>query len=141
MFGGGRYDGLVGLFGVEPVPTVGFGMGDVTLQDFLTVHELLPALKPETDVYVILVGDVYEFAQPVIRELRKQGLRLAVDATERKIDKQIRTAEKKGIDYVLFIGARELTDDMYVLKNIQTGEEERHGVARTVSIVKDYRRK
>jgi histidyl-tRNA synthetase len=35
MFGGGRYDGLVAQFGVEPVPTAGFGMGDVTLQNFL----------------------------------------------------------------------------------------------------------
>ena len=34
LFGGGRYDGLVGEFGVEPVPTVGFGMGDVTFQNF-----------------------------------------------------------------------------------------------------------
>ena len=55
MFGGGRYDGLVGLFGVEPVPTVGFGMGDVTLQDFLDVHGLLPKLQPETDAYVVLI--------------------------------------------------------------------------------------
>src|SRR3546814_4334581 len=35
MFGGGRYDGLVGEFGVESVPTVGFGMGDATFQNFL----------------------------------------------------------------------------------------------------------
>lgn len=141
MFGGGRYDGLVGMFGVEPVPTVGFGMGDVTLQDFLTTHELLPEQRIETDLYVILVGDVYEPAQPVIRELRKQGLRVAVDASGRKLDKVIRTAEKKGIHYVLFIGVRELTEDLYVLKNLQSGDEERHGIPRTVSIVKDYRQK
>ncbi len=61
MFGGGRYDGLVGLFGVEPVPTVGFGMGDVTLQNFLESHQLLPELRSQTDVYVVLVGDdLYE---------------------------------------------------------------------------------
>jgi histidyl-tRNA synthetase len=40
MLGGGRYDGLVGLFGVEPVPTIGFGFGDVTLQNFLELHKL-----------------------------------------------------------------------------------------------------
>ena len=34
MFGGGRYDGLVAQFGVDPVPTVGFGMGDATLYNF-----------------------------------------------------------------------------------------------------------
>lgn len=141
MFGGGRYDGLVGLFGVEPVPTVGFGMGDVTLQDFLTTHDLLPEQHSETDAYVIVIGDNYVRAQHAIQELRSQGLRVAVDATGRKIDKQIKTAEKKGIHYVIFLGERELDDDMFVLKNIQSGAEERHGAARAISIIKDYRKR
>jgi histidyl-tRNA synthetase len=47
LFGGGRYDNLLEMFGVEPVPTVGFGMGDVTIRDFLVTHKLLPSnLKP-----------------------------------------------------------------------------------------------
>lgn len=141
MFGGGRYDGLVGLFGVEPVPTVGFGMGDVTLQDFLLSHELLPTLRSETDAYVILIGDVYTSAQRAIQELRAQGLRVAVDATGRKFDTQIRSAQKKNIHYVIFIGERELSEETYVLKNIQTGVEERHGASRIISTIKDYRKK
>jgi histidyl-tRNA synthetase len=40
LFGGGRYDNLLEMFGVEPVPTVGFGMGDVTIRDFLETHKL-----------------------------------------------------------------------------------------------------
>ncbi|HEY9584096.1 MAG TPA: ATP phosphoribosyltransferase regulatory subunit [Candidatus Paceibacterota bacterium] len=40
LFGGGRYDNLLEMFGVEPVPTVGFGMGDVTIRDFLETHNL-----------------------------------------------------------------------------------------------------
>lgn len=42
LFGGGRYDNLLEIFGVEPLPTVGFGMGDVTIRDFLETHDLLP---------------------------------------------------------------------------------------------------
>lgn len=38
--GGGRYDDLLEMFGVDPVPTVGFGMGDITLRDFLETHRL-----------------------------------------------------------------------------------------------------
>jgi histidyl-tRNA synthetase len=141
MFGGGRYDGLVGLFGVEPVPTVGFAMGDVTLQNFLEMHGLMPALRPETDMYVVLIGDVYERAQPVFKKFRALGARLAIDTTGRKPDKQIKTAVKKGIHYALFIGEKELADEQYVLKNLITGEDERHGIERTVSIIKDYRNK
>lgn len=139
MFGGGRYDGLVGLFGVEPVPTVGFGMGDVTLQNFLESHQLLPALRPETDMYVILIGDVYAEAQSVFKSFRKLGAKLAIDSTGRKPDKQIKTAVKKGIHYALFIGEKELADEQYVLKNLVTGTDERHSIERIVSIVKDYR--
>jgi len=140
MFGGGRYDGLVGLFGVEPVPTVGFGMGDVTLQNFLESHDLLPDLSAETDIYVVLIGDVIDKAQRPIRELREHGLRVAVDLSGRKLEKQIKVADKKGIHYVLFIGERELEEEIFVLRNITTSEEERHGISRVTSIVKDYRK-
>lgn len=42
LFGGGRYDNLLEIFGVEPVPTIGFGMGDITIRDFLETHKLPP---------------------------------------------------------------------------------------------------
>lgn len=136
MFGGGRYDGLISLFGVEPVPTVGFGMGDVTLQNFLETHNLLPKLRTETDAYVVLIGDVFEKSQRTLLKLRKMGLNIAVDTTGRKPDKQIKTAVKKGIKYAIFIGEAELADERLKLKNLETGEEEQHGLERIVSIVK-----
>jgi len=140
MFGGGRYDGLVGLFGVDPVPTAGFGMGDVTLQNFLESHNLLPDLRSETDLYIILIGDVYLPAQRIVQELRENGLRVAVDTTGRKAEKQIKTAVKKGIHYALFVGEREIENQLYELRNLVTGEEERHGVARIISLLEDYRK-
>jgi histidyl-tRNA synthetase len=139
MMGGGRYDGLVGLFGVEPVSTVGFGWGDVTLQNFLEGHDLMPNLRPDTDIYVVLIGDVYDKAQKVINELREMGMNVAVDFTGKKADKQIKVAVKKGIHYVIFIGEQELKEERYKVKNLLTGVEEEHSAARIVSIVKDYR--
>jgi len=139
MMGGGRYDGLVGLFGVEPVPTVGFGWGDVTLQNFLEGHDLMPHLRSETDAYVVLIGDVYGKAQRVINDLREMGVNVAVDLTGRKPDKQIKTAVKKGIHYAIFIGEKELEEEQYVIRNLISGVEERHSASRIVSIVTDYR--
>jgi histidyl-tRNA synthetase len=139
MLGGGRYDGLVGLFGVEPVPTVGFGFGDVTLQNFLTGHDLLPSGRPETDVYVALVGPVYAQAQRIIDDMRDMGANVAVDITGGKAEKQIKAAIKKGIHYIMFIGEKELKEEQYEVKNLLTGVAERHSAARIVSIVKDYR--
>lgn len=123
MLGGGRYDGLVGLFGVESVPTVGFGWGDVTLANFLNSHGLMPELSTETDVYVVLVGDVQQAAQPMIAQLRKAGLNIAVDLSGKKIAAQFKTAEKKGIQQVLIIGENELEHGQLILKNLASGKE------------------
>jgi len=140
MLGGGRYDGLVGLFGVEPIPTVGFGFGDVTLENFLRGHNLMPPQRPETDAYAVLIGDVYADAQRVVGELREQGVNVAVDISGAKIDKQLKTAVKKNIPYVMFIGAKDLAEDQFEIKNLLTGVAERHSLARIISIVKDYRK-
>lgn len=140
MFGGGRYDGLVGLFGVDPVPTVGFGMGDVTLQNFLESHGLLPQPHSDIDANVILIGDVYERAQKLISELREMGLHIAVDATDRKLDKKLKSADKQGIRYVIFVGENELNEEQYPLKDLQTGDEEKHAVQRLVTVIKDFRK-
>ncbi len=136
MFGGGRYDGLVAVFGVEPVPTVGFGMGDVTLQNFLESHKLLPGLKPETDAIVILIGDVYERAQPHIREMRKSGVNLAIDISGRKMDAQIKSAVKSGVRYAIFIGDKELTDNRFKLRDLEKGEEMELGLDEVVSTLR-----
>jgi len=141
MFGGGRYDGLISLFGVESLPIVGFGMGDVTMQNFLESHELLPKLRSETDAYIALIGDVYTKAHDAINDLRNMGLKIAVDMTDRKPASKIKSAVKKGIHYVIFIGEEELTSEQYVLRNLETGIEEKHSPARLVSIIKDRRQK
>ena len=140
MLGGGRYDGLVGLFGVEPVPTVGFGFGDVTLANFLETNGLMPALPPETDAYVVLAGDVLQASQRVLAEIRTQGVKLAVDITGRKLDKQLSTAVKQGVRYALIIGEQELADNRFTLRDLKTGTEERHSPERIVSLLQDYRR-
>ena len=139
MFGGGRYDGLVGLFGVEPVPVVGFGMGDVTLQNFLTSHNLLPKINSEIDLIIITVGDVYERSQPLLKDLRRMGLNIFVDATDRKIANKIKNADKHGVKFVMFVGENELNEGQYPVKNLETGHEQKHSPERLVSIIKDFR--
>jgi histidyl-tRNA synthetase len=139
MFGGGRYDGLVGMFGVDPVPTVGFGQGDVGMQLFLESHGLLPKLNSETELYAVVFEGYYEKAQKLIHELREMGLNVAVDASGRKLDKCIRSAEKKSIRFVAFLGEDELAEDQLTIKDIISGKEEKHSPQRVVSIIKDQR--
>ena len=124
LFGGGRYDGLVGEFGVEPVPTVGFGMGDITLENFLRSNQLIPDFKTATDLMVIGVAVDYTELQKIANELRQKGLNVAIDSTERKIDKKIKAADKLGVENVAFVGNDELKTGKYKLKNLRTGKEQ-----------------
>lgn len=123
MFGGGRYDNLLSNFGVEPVPSVGFGMGDATLANFLQSNDLIKELKPATDVAVLLVGDTYEKARLAIDKLRGLGLNISVDFSVKKIEKKIKSAAKRGERYALFIGEEELDNNTFTLKDLVSGQE------------------
>lgn len=140
MFGGGRYDGLVGLFGAEPVPTVGFAPGLSMTELFLQSHKLLPQFVSTTDVYMVVLGDVHKAARKLADELREEGVRVAVDMTGRKLDRQIKTAVKQKINYLLFVGDKEVTDEVYRLKDVASETEQELSFERIVTTVKDRRR-
>jgi histidyl-tRNA synthetase len=140
LFGGGRYDGLVGLFGVEPLATVGVGLGATTMQNFLEVHNLLPKLASHTDVYIIPVdGAAQAGADELARTLRAEGVRVELDITGRKIDKQIKTALKKQIPFAAFVGEEELESGVYTVKNLVESTEQKIDADRMVTVVKDHR--
>lgn len=121
MFGGGRYDGLVGLFGVEDLPVVGAAPGETMFVEFLTAHDLLPNLQPTPQVTVLELGDAD--SSSVVTELRTSGIRVAVDFTNRKLDRKIKAAVKAGVSYVMFVGNDELTSGNFPLKNLVNGEQ------------------
>jgi histidyl-tRNA synthetase len=78
-------------------------------------------------------------AQRAIKELRDDGVNVAVDISGRSLDKQFKTADKKGIPYVLTIGKKEVESQQFTLKNLQSGEEAAHSITRIASIVQDRR--
>lgn len=123
LFGGGRYDGLVGLFGAEALSAVGVAPGATVIEDFLKTHNLIPEFKSNTDAYLCVVGPVQKAAHSLAKSLRDGGLNIEVDITDRKLDKQIKTADKKKILYVIIIGEDEVMKSTYVLKNLETGAE------------------
>ena len=141
MYGGGRYDGLVTLFGGAPTPVVGMGMGGTTMEEFLKGHELLPELSSTTDIYMIVLGDVQKQAEKLADDLRVEGVNVAVDITDRKIDKQIKAAVKMQVPYMMFVGEKEIEDEVYKFKHVKSESEAEVGIERIISTVKDYRKK
>lgn len=141
MFGGGRYDGLVGLFGADPIPTVGFAPGLTPMELFLKSHDLLPKFSSTTEVGIVVVDDSLDDALAFARQLRGEGVNAEVDITGRKIDKQIKAVIKKNVPFMVFIGANEVKDGVYTFKDVETTEEEKLSLERIVSRVKDHRRR
>ncbi|MDR3125697.1 MAG: histidine--tRNA ligase [Candidatus Nomurabacteria bacterium] len=132
MFGGGRYDGLVGLFGVEDLPVVGFAPGETTTIEFLKAWDLLPDLAPATDLVLVQLVDG---AEQVAAELRQAGLNVAVDFTGRKLDKVIKSVDKNNLKWILFVGDDELKSGVFKLKNLRTGKEFTAEISQIAEIV------
>lgn len=141
LYGGGRYDGLVGLFGAEPVSAVGMAPGLTMTELFLQTHNLLPKLPSTTEVYVVVLGKVLDDAAKLATQLREEGVNVELDFTGRKLDKQLKTAVKKDIPFLVFVGEEELKSELYPFKNTATGDEQKLSFERIVSTVKDKRRR
>lgn len=138
VFGGGRYDELLDIFGARKVPAVGFGAGDVTARDFLEVHNLLPRYRPATDLYICtLKSDFIVEANKIAETLRTNGLDVAVDLTDKKVGDQIKTASKQSIPFTLVIGEDEIKSGLYPLKNLETGEEKKVKVEEILKVIKE----
>lgn len=136
LFGGGRYDGLVGLFGAEPISAVGVAPGGTTMEAFLKGHDLLPSLLSTTDIYVTALGDVAREAINLAQELRSNGLNVELDLSGRKLDKQIKNVLKKDIRYMLFIGEEEVKTGLYAFKDIQKSAEYKLNIADIVGLIR-----
>jgi len=141
LYGGGRYDGLVGLFGAEPISAVGMAPGLTMTELFLQSHDLLPKLPSTTEVYVVVLGDSLYGAMDFAMRLREEGVNVELDITGRKLDKQLKTAIKKDIPFIVFIGEEELKNEVYPFKDTASSEEQKLSFERIVSSVKDRRRK
>lgn len=124
LFGGGRYDNLLSLFGDERIPAVGFGMGDVTARDFLETHNLLPAYVPATELMICIVeADATSHAVQLAQSLRRDDIAVAVNFSGKRVGDQIRQADKMKIPYIIAVGAKERESGRYTVKNLSTGHE------------------
>ena len=138
IFGGGRYDDLLGIFKAEKIPTAGFGMGDASFREFLVLHDLLPKLQQPADVYITsldrkLLNEVNNLAD----QLRAEGVKVAVDYSGRKLGLQIKTADKKHIPWVIVVGEEEIKTQKYTLRNMSKGEEQKLSVSEIIQKLSD----
>lgn len=121
LCGGGAYANLLQIFNEAPLPGVGFGLGDVTLTDFLTTHELLPNFeKPINDVLLTYQDDAG--LVPTLKlatALRKLGLKVVTHPDSVKFKKVFSLAEKRGALCLGLMGSTELEQGVIQIKDLE----------------------
>jgi histidyl-tRNA synthetase len=124
LFGGGRYDSLTELFGEEAIPAVGFGMGDVTIGDFLIGRRLVPPYKSSVNLHICRAGEIDSaFIFSFANKLREKGVNNSIDFSKRKVSDQIKSADKSKIPFVVCVGEKEVETKKFAVKRLSTGEE------------------
>jgi histidyl-tRNA synthetase len=124
---GGRYDDLIGKFTEKDTPAVGFSFGIDRLVEALDQTSVFPTYRPNTKVLVTLFDEsTASESVSLVSKLRKQGIQseISLDAQE-KLDKQIKYANNKGIPFVIFLGPEEVKSQVFTLKNLETGQQEK----------------
>ncbi len=123
--GGGRYDNLTGVFGMQGVSGVGISFGADRIYDVLNQLELYPKEKMnQTNVLVLPFGEKEQvYGLEIVKELRKNGIATELYPDVVKIKKQLAYADNNGIPYVILIGENEINTQTLTLKDMLTGEQ------------------
>lgn len=116
--GGGRYDPLVSMLGGPDTPAVGWAIGLERLISLIQVKE-----EKHPDIFI--VSNHTKEALKLAFDLRKQGLYVDLDLSNRKFGKQMEKASKINAKFALILGEEELMSNIVTLKDLFTGEQEK----------------
>ncbi len=123
--GGGRYDNLTGVFGMEGVSGVGISFGADRIYDVLNQLELYPeSTTNATQLLFVNFGEKETgYILPILQKARAAGIRAELYPDNAKMKKQMSYANSKNIAYVAIVGEEELAQGKLTLKNMTTGEQ------------------
>lgn len=135
--GGGAYANLLQIFGEPALPGVGFGLGDVTLTDFLESHDLLPDFsKPVNDIFISYqIEEGFQDLAPIVNHLRKNHKKVVNSLEPLKFKKVFSSAEKAGAKFVVLYGEQEKDKGIVLIKNSDTKEQKEFKVTELEQIL------
>jgi histidyl-tRNA synthetase len=139
--GGGRYDGLVELLGGPPTKGIGFAIGEDRLILSLREGGKAPAQQGR-DVYIAWMGErAHATAIRAAKDLRKAGFSVELPQVEQKFGKALGQADKLGAKYALILGDNEVSEGLWTLKTLATGEQAKVTEAQLLEFLQMEKRK
>ncbi len=135
--GGGRYDNLTGVFGMEGVSGVGISFGADRIYDVLNQLNLYPETSQEqTRVLFVSFGDSeLRYCLSWANALRQQGVNTEIYPEPAKMKKQMSYADNKNIPFVAIVGETEMQENKVMLKNMKTGEQKLVNLAELENVI------
>lgn len=123
--GGGRYDNLTGVFGMDGMSGVGISFGADRIYDVLNQLDLYPkdAVNGTQLLFVNFGEGEAAYALPILQQVREAGIRAEIYPDSTKMKKQMSYANSKAIAFVAIIGENEMMEGKVTLKNMATGEQ------------------
>jgi len=136
--GGGAYGNLLQIFNEKPLAGVGFGLGDVTLKDFLKTHKLMANFeRPNNDLLMTFQVDLGKTTSlSLAQKLRKVGIKTISSFEKLKLPKAFTLAEKKGAKFIAILGDDELSKDEIQIKSLVTKEQQTFSIDNIQEITK-----
>jgi histidyl-tRNA synthetase len=125
LAGGGRYDGLIGVFGRHPIPAVGGSIGLERILAVMDERAMFPKLRLGCDVLLCWIdvepGDVLAVAH----ELRRQGLSVEVFPEPARLKKQLQYADSEGVraPFAAILGEDEIRGGRITIKHLASGAQ------------------
>jgi len=125
--GGGRYDDLTGIFGLDGVSGVGISFGADRIYDVLLQLDRFPKrASMDTSLLFVNFGEAeVKHIIPILGRLRKCGIASELYPEQAKMKKQMSYANTREIPFVALVGEQEIKDGMLTLKEMETGKQER----------------
>lgn len=126
ILGGGRYDNLTRDVGGDPIPGVGFAMGDVVIGLILEKYDLLPKdleVNPAPVLVTVFNEDCLLESFKLASELRRAGINVVCYPEAAKLQKQFKYADRIGARVTLVMGPDEVEKGRVAIKNLTNGEQ------------------
>ena len=123
--GGGRYDNLTGVFGMEGMSGVGISFGADRIYDVLNQLDLYPKEAVNgTQLLFVNFGEAEAaYVLPVLAQVRAAGIRAEIYPDAAKMKKQMSYANAKMVPFVAIVGENEMKEGKVMLKNMTSGEQ------------------
>jgi histidyl-tRNA synthetase len=124
--GGGRYDNLTGVFGLEGFSGVGISFGAERIYDVMEELQLFPANITDTlrVLFVAFDDATHRYAFHCLGKVRTAGISAEIYPEPAKMKKQLKYANERNVPYVVLVGETEMQNNALSLKNMATGEQE-----------------